>query len=321
MNERTALILGASGRFGRTAVQAFVAGGWRTLAQSRKASPDLPAGAQALIGGLADIDGLAERAAGASVVVHAANPPYDRWDAEMLPMGQQAIALAGKLRATLMLPGNVYGYGQTMPAVIDEKTPFAPSTAKGRLRVMLEEAIREAVRDGRIAGAVVIRAGDFYGAGTGTWLDLAVLKSLDRGKLVYPGPLDRLHAWAYLPDLARAFAAVAGSKVLRPYETMHFAGHALTGAALLDAVEGALRRLGRVPPGGLARAGMPWLGMRLGGMFVPMLREVVAMRYLWEVPHALAGTRLAELVDPPPTTPVETAMLAAVRDRVSGTGG
>lgn len=316
MNERTALILGASGRLGRAAVQAFVAGGWRTLAQSRKASSDLPAGAQALIGGLADIDGLAERAAGASVVVHAANPPYDRWDAEMLPMGQQAIALAGKLRATLMLPGNVYGYGQTMPAVLDEKTPFAPSTAKGRLRVMLEESIREAVRDGRIPGAVVLRAGDFYGAGTGTWLDLAVLSSLRRGRLVYPGPVDRIHAWAYLPDLARAFVAVAGSDQRRPFEAIHFPGHALTGAALLDAVEGALRSLGRVPQGGLRRAGMPWLAMRLGGLFLPLLREVVAMRYLWDVPHALAGSRLTELVGELRGTPVDEAMLAAVRDQL-----
>jgi nucleoside-diphosphate-sugar epimerase len=321
LSDRTVLILGASGRFGRAAVQAFVAAGWRTLAQSRRASPDLPAGAQALIGPLADVASLTRQASGACVVVHAANPPYDRWHTGMLPMAEQAIALAGALRAILMLPGNVYGFGQAMPAVLDEKTPFQPTTAKGRLRVALETAMREAVRDGRLPGAVVIRAGDFYGAGTGTWLDLAVLKSLGRGRLVYPGPLDRLHAWAYLPDLARAFTAVAGSKALRPYENIHFAGHALTGASLLDAVEGGLGRLGRVPPGGLARAGMPWLAMRLGGLFVPMLREVVTMRYLWEVPHRLAGIRLAELAGSLPLTPVDQAVLAAVRDRVGAAGG
>ena len=156
--------------------------------------------------------------------------------------------------------------------------------------------------------------------GTGTWLDLAVLKSLNRGRLVYPGPLDRIHAWAYLPDLARVFATVAGCRDLRPYENIHFPGHALTGAALLDAVEGALQRLGRLPPGGLKRADMPWLAMRLGGLVVPMLREVVAMRYLWDVPHALAGTRLAELVGALPLTPVDDAMLAAVRDLTGSPG-
>jgi nucleoside-diphosphate-sugar epimerase len=238
----------------------------------------------------------------------------------MLPMAGQAIALASALRATLMLPGNVYGYGQTMPAVLDEKTPFQPGTAKGRLRVALEDAMREAARDGRIPGAVILRAGDFYGAGTGSWMDLAILKSLDRGRLVYPGPLDRLHAWAYVPDLARAFAAVAGCRQLRPFETIHFPGHTLTGAMLLDAVEGALRRLGRLPSGGLRRTDMPWLAMRLGGLFVPMLREVVAMRYLWDVPHALAGTRLGELVGALPVTPVDEAMLAAVRDLVGRAG-
>jgi nucleoside-diphosphate-sugar epimerase len=320
MNDRTALILGAHGRFGRAAVAAFVAAGWRTLAQSRKASPGLPAGAQALVGDLADLAGLAGRAAGASIVVHAANPPYDRWDAEMLPLAEQAIALAAELRATLMLPGNVYGYGEAMPAVLAEHTPMQPSTAKGRLRVALEDALRTAARDGRIPGAVVIRAGDFFGSGTGSWLDLAVLKSLARGRLVYPGPLDRMHAWAYLPDLARAFAAVAGCRQLRPYEHIHFPGHALTGAALLDAVEGALRKLGRMPRGGLRRADMPWLAMRLGAPFVPMLREVLAMRYLWNVPHALAGKRLTELVGALPGTPIDEAMLAAVRDLTGGPG-
>ena len=37
---------------------------------------------------------------------------------------------------------------------------------------------------------------------------VAIVKALAKGKLVYPGPLDRAHAWAYLPDLAQAFVAV-----------------------------------------------------------------------------------------------------------------
>jgi hypothetical protein len=85
-------------------------------------------------------------------------------------------------------------------------------------------------------------------------------------------------------------------------------------------VEGALRRLGRVPPGGLRRADMPWLAMRLGAPFVPMLREVLAMRYLWNVPHALAGKRLSELAGALPGTPIDEAMLAAVRDLTGGPG-
>ncbi|NQV81597.1 MAG: epimerase, partial [Alphaproteobacteria bacterium] len=32
--------------------------------------------------------------------------------------------------------------------------------------------------------------------------------------------------------------------------------------------------------------------MRLIALFAPMIREVLEMRYLWQVPHALDGTKL-----------------------------
>jgi nucleoside-diphosphate-sugar epimerase len=313
MTDPTVLVLGASGRFGRAAVQAFSRARWRTFAQFRGEPGELPPGVVPIRASLEDIGSIVSRAAGTGIVVHAANPPYSRWRAQLLPMAEQAIRIATRLRASLMMPGNVYGFGESMPAVLGENTPEQPSTRKGHLRVALEARLRAAARDGKLASVVILRAGDFYGSGTGSWLDLAILKSRDRGRLVYPGPLDVPHAWAYLPDLARAFVAVARYPKLRPFENIHFPGHTLTGTALLDAVEKGLATLGALPAGGLQRTEMPWLAMRLGSPFVPMLREVVEMRYLWNEPHALSGTRLAELASDLPTTPVDEAMLAALR--------
>jgi hypothetical protein len=60
--------------------------------------------------------------------------------------------------------------------------------------------------------SIVIRAGDFFGSGSGTWFDQAISKDLRKGVVTYPGPPDVPTAWAYLPDLARTFVAVAARR-------------------------------------------------------------------------------------------------------------
>src|SRR3954467_523796 len=80
------LILGANGRLGCAAAQAFDAAGWQVLAQVRRdASPEMPASARLVRASLSSPADIVAQAAGASVVVHAVNPIYTRWDQEALP--------------------------------------------------------------------------------------------------------------------------------------------------------------------------------------------------------------------------------------------
>jgi nucleoside-diphosphate-sugar epimerase len=312
-SDSTVLVLGANGRFGQAAVAAFAAAGWQVLAQMRRA-PDapLPAGARLLTTPLADADALAAQAAGARVLVHALNPPYTRWRAEVPALGAAGMALAQRLGARFMLPGNVYGFGAAMPALLRPDTPERPDTGKGRIRCALEAEMRRRADAG--LRSVVIRAGDFYGGGRGAWFDRVIVGRLGRGRLVYPGPRDVAHAWAYLPDLARAFVAVAEAEAgLDACARLHFAGHTLTGTQLLDAVERAAAALGVAPPGGLRRGGLPWPLLRVGGWVVPMWREIAELAYLWRVPHALDGSALQALVGALPGTPVDAAVRQALR--------
>jgi nucleoside-diphosphate-sugar epimerase len=289
----TVLILGANGRFGCAAAQAFHAAGWRVVAQVRREpSPHLPAAALPLRAPLADTAALA--ATGAGVVVHAVNPIYTRWDAEALPALRQGLDVAERLGAHFMLPGNVYNFGASMPALLNEQTPCVPSTRKGEIRVQMEALMAQRAAAGRFTASVV-RAGDFFGAGTGNWFDQAIVKSLRAGKLVYPGPLNLPHAWAYLPDLARAFVRVAAQPQHAAFSTWHFEGHTLTGAELLGAIETAAAGLGASPPQGFRRGRLPWGLIRAIGLVVPQWRELARMSYLWRVPHALDGRRLAAL--------------------------
>jgi len=310
------LILGANGRFGLAAAQAFDAAGWRVIASVRRdTAPGMPAGARIVTLPIEDTDALAREAAGATVLVHALNPPYDRWPQQLMPMARAGMDLAERLGARFMLPGNVYNYGKGMPALLMPDAPQSTTTRKGRLRIELEDELQQRCLDGRLR-VTILRAGDYFGGGTGSWLDLVIVKSLRDGKLVYPGPTDVPHAWAYLPDFARAFVAAAAraESEAAPFERFHFPGHTITGEQLLRGLEQAAESLGIRPAKPWRHGGVPWPLLRLGGLFVPMLREISEMSYLWHVPHALDGRALEQAIGPATLTPLQDALRQSLVD-------
>jgi len=317
MTANTVLILGANGRLGAAAVAAFAGAGWRVLAQARRAPmAPLPAGATLVDTPLHDTATLAERARGARVVVYGVNPPYHHWDAQLLPLARQGMDVAEALGATFVLPGNVYNFGAGMPTLLETDTPQRPTTTKGRLRVQLETEMQQR-SDRGLMKAVVIRAGDFYGGGSGNWFDQAIVKSVATGKLVYPGPLDLPHAWAYLPDLARAFVAVAARAAwgeAPAFECLHFEGQTWTGRQLLAGIEKAAAVLGLQPARGWRHGAMPWGFIRAVGLVHPLWRELARMSYLWRVPHALDGRALRQAVGRLPATPADIALQRALGD-------
>ncbi len=228
------LVLGSTGRFGAAACEAFRVAGWGVTAQVRPgAAARAPRGAEILE--TLDRTAVVGAARGTDVVVHALNPRLTSWHKLALPMAYSAIDAAEAAGATLMFPGNVYNYGSGMPAVLDETTPMRPSSRKGMLRVEIKQRMREAAERG--VRTIVVRAGDFFGGGRGSWFDLVIAKDFNRGRITYPGPLDVVHEWAYLPDLVAAFVQLAAARdKLGAFEIFGFPGHAVTGHAFAVAI-------------------------------------------------------------------------------------
>ena len=312
MHPSTVVILGAAGRFGGAAAQAFARAGWRVLALVRpgRATPGRPhPGIEWLPLDLTQRSELLQAAAGAAVVVHALNPRRyadAAWQREVPALAEHAASLAHALGATLMVPGNVYGYGSQLPAQLSEHTPPRPDHTKARVRVALEQRLQDRAQHGG-PRTVIVRAGDFFGAGSGSWLDRVLAKNLERGRVTLPGPLGVPHAWAYLPDLAQAFVRVAEQRARLPaFATLHFQGHTLR---LDDWVNG-LQALA----GPLRTQAMPWPLLRVLGLLSPTLRSLWGMRYLWQRPHQLDNTALRAVIGAEPHTPWPDALRQALND-------
>lgn len=282
---KTALILGARGKFGRNAAHAFEQAGWRVQRFERAR------------------DNLEQACRSADVVVNAWNPSdYPKWAKELLPMHQQVLDAMRGTDATVILPANVYVFGAQSPQPWSDLAPHRATNPLGLLRRRMEDAYRmSGIR------TIVLRGGDFLDTeASGNWFDVLMVKKLAKGVFTYPAAGDVPHAWAYLPDMAQAAVQLAQMRDDLPrFCEVPFAGYTLTGAEMCAA-------LGAVTGRDIRSKRMNWLPLRLLKPVMPSLRGLCEMRYLWETPHALDGGKLAELLPAFAPTPLQDALRRAI---------
>ena len=181
-----------------------------------------------------------------------------------------------------------------------------PSSRKGRLRVVIEDQMEEAAERG--LRSIILRAGDFFGGGDGSWLDLVIAKEIGRGRLTYPGPIDLVHEWAYLPDLVAVLVRLAGMRETLPaFATFGFPGHAVTGRDFTTTIA-------RATASKLQIKRMTWWLIHTLRPFVPLCRELSEMAYLWREPHRIDGSKLAAAIGDVPHTPLSTAVARSLRE-------
>jgi nucleoside-diphosphate-sugar epimerase len=247
-------------------------------------------------------------AQGASWIFHGVNPPgYARWREDGLPMLQNSVAAARSARARLLFPGNVYLYGPDAGALLDETAPRHPLTRKGRVRLEMETILEQEAAHG--ARALVLRAGDFFGPGVeGSWFTQAVAKGGTAATKIYDLSGGVGHSWAYVPDLAEAFADLAERDADLPaFTSFNFAGHWVDPGRSISEV--AATALGR-PASAIKR--FPWVILYLGAPFSTFMREAIEMRWLWSHPLQLDGRRLEAFLGRVPHTPLDTAVRHAL---------
>jgi nucleoside-diphosphate-sugar epimerase len=312
---RTALVIGATGGIGSETARALAANGWTVRALHR--NPKEAARRSARLGAVEWVQGdamnaseVVAAAAGASVVVHGANPPgYRNWKGLALPMLESSIAAAMAAGARIVFPGTVYNFGPDAPRLVDESAPQRPKTRKGTIRVAMEQRLQEAARSG--VPSLVVRAGDFFGPRAGnSWFSQGLVKpGRPVRSVTYPGPPDVGHAWAYLPDVATTIARLLDREAdLQPFDVFHFGGHWFDrGIAIAEAT----RRVARASGAPIRR--FPWFAIYLLSPFVETFREMLEMRYLWRAPLQLDNRKLVAFLGEEPHTPLDTALHDTLR--------
>ena len=144
-----------------------------------------------------------------------------------------------------------------------------------------------------------------------SWFAQALVKP---GKPVrsvtYPGRRGVGHAWTYLPDAAETFARLAAREAeLEAFARFHFAGHYDPDGTAMTAAVG--RAVGNPH---LKVKAFPWGLMRLVAPFNETVRELVALRPLWQASIRLDNARLvAFLGTPEPHTPLDAAVTTTLR--------
>ena len=305
---RTALVLGATGGIGGAVARALLARGWQVRGLHRRAA-ERPEGRIAWVQGDATRKEQVRLAArGASLIVHAVNPPgYRDWDRLVPTMLEASIEAAWTEGARILLPGNVYNYGPDAWPLIAEDAPQAPTSRKGRIRVAMERRLKDSGLD-----VLVVRAGDYFGPGAAnSWFSQAlVTPGRVPARLLHPGREAIGHQWAYLPDVAETMLRLLEHPALpRGFSRFHMEGHwDADGMAMVGAIR---RALGKPD---LPVRRLPWWALRLASPIMPFAREVTEIAPLWHAPVRLDNGRLRALLGEEPHTPLDRAVEAALRD-------
>jgi nucleoside-diphosphate-sugar epimerase len=308
------LVLGATGGIGGELARQLKDRGWDVRALQRRGELKVEKrnGITWFRGDALNAQDVMTAAQGCSVIVHAVNPPgYRRWSELVLPMVDNSIAAATTLGATLVLPGTIYNFGPDAFPVLSEDSPQHPVTRKGAIRVEMERRLFAASKNG--ARALIVRAGDFFGAqGGNNWFSQGLAKP---GKTVRtvsnPGRKGVGHQWSYLPDVARTMVELLARRdSLETFAVFHMAGHwDADGSQMCESIQRVVaRRTGRTP----RISAFPWWIVSLASPFVTTFREMRELRYLWGESIRMDNSRLIAVLGKEPHTPLDEAVEATL---------
>lgn len=180
---------------------------------------------------------------------------------------------------------NVYAYGLVRGAMTED-TPFNPISKKGEVRAAIATTLLDEIKAGNLQ-AMIVRAADFYGPNVPlSMIHASVVDRLKAGKTPqWIGNPKRIHSFTFTPDAGKSVAAL-GNTPSAYNQTWHAltSSEKITGESLLRlACEAAGRPYGV--------QALPKFGVRLLGVFIPILREITEMMYQYEEDYFFDSTK------------------------------
>lgn len=277
------VVLG-SGQIGTGLARLLHARGHEVVSVRRSAKGGAD-GVQVVVGDVADPAFAKQVAAGADVLYHVMNPAYHRWAAELPKLTDGVLHAAETSGARLVVLDNLYAFGRMGGVAMREDSVEAPCSKKGELRQAMAARLFAAHHAGK-ARVAIGRASDFVGpeivqAHIGERFFQRVLAG-KAGECMGDPALP--HAFSYGPDVVAGLAKLG--------EDDAALGHAwhlptLPARAMNDWAVALGKELGR----SIRVTSVPGFVVRMLGVFVPEMRELVEMRYQWAEPYLLDDAR------------------------------
>ncbi|PZF86502.1 NAD-dependent epimerase/dehydratase family protein [Jiangella anatolica] len=205
MSRELHVVLG-TGPAGITLAEELQRRGHAVRAVDRRGSTQL-AGVEPHAADVRDPAAAADAVAGAAVVYHCVNVPYEQ-QIEVMPRIQESVLAAAETAgARLVVTDTLYPYGPTGGEVMTEATPWRAVAAKGRMRADLDRRYLDAHASGRVQVSLG-RAADFFGPRVFTSsLGAMVFPAALMGETALAlGDIDLPHSYSYIRDVAAGLA-------------------------------------------------------------------------------------------------------------------
>ncbi|MEV7968323.1 NAD-dependent epimerase/dehydratase family protein [Sphaerisporangium sp. NPDC088356] len=295
------VIVGA-GQVGSQLAESLAAEGHGVVVVSRSGSGPAVAGVTRVAADAGDAGRLTDIAKGADALYNCANPQYHRWATDWPPMANALLTAAERTGAVLVTLSNLYGYGPVDRPMTEDLPMAAPGT-KGKVRAKMWADALAAHQAGRVR-MTEVRGSDYFGPGMsaqsvfGDRFTAPILA----GKTAWiPADLDQPHSLTYLPDVARALAAVATDE-----RAWGRAWHVPTSPALT--IRQVAERTAAIAGAPAPRVRpLPHWVMRAAGVLSPLLRELEETRYQFVRPFIVDSSAFETTFGIAPT-PLDEAL-------------
>lgn len=288
LSAKHALIIGCNGTFGGAVGRELQKQGWQVsgLIRAKSIAPSWLHKENIIIGDCTSLSDVQAAAKNVDVMVYGANPLYHQWAEKALQMLEPTALVAQTKQLHLLFPGNVYNFDPKLTPVIDEESPPNPVSEKGLIRNAMEQRLKLACDNG--ARVTVVRAGDFICKNADS---SAISQLLSQRKnswvLNNPSPKHHCHSYAWIPDLAANAVALLGVEQTG-FNVYNEQGIRASHQDWLNALAANNLKV--------KSKNLPWWALKVMGIFHPIIKEVIKMRYLWQQSLLLDGRKMQRVL-------------------------
>lgn len=299
------LILGGTGSFGYAFTQEVLAQGQhatllvRSLSKAQKLFGDHPH-LKFIEGDAFEANLIQKLGKDYDFILQALNVPYQHWQEQMEPLVNYVITWAEEMDATILFPGNVYSYGLTTTG-ITEDSPERPISKKGKFRQQLEARLQGAAAQG--IRVINLRLPDFWGINVAHQGMAPLFEGALRGKKM-PWIINNQvpHQLVYNKDGAAAMFRLSQEQGLPNYALFNFGGHTVPSMASFTT------QLAEIAGTDAKPSVSPKWMLNILSLFVPIVKELKEMFYLYENNVYLDDSKLREMYPDLQLTPLPIAM-------------